>query len=108
MAGPSGSAVLSRERFDAVLFDLDGVITDTARVHAVAWKRMFDDFLREYASEHGEDFAPFDIETDYIQYVDGKPRFEGVRGFLESREIGTGHQFYLPSIIGRISTTLRC
>jgi beta-phosphoglucomutase family hydrolase len=87
MAGPSGKAVLNRERFDAVLFDLDGVITDTARVHAVAWKRMFDDFLREHASERGGDVSPFDVETDYLQYVDGKPRSEGVRGFLESREI---------------------
>lgn len=68
----------------AYLFDMDGVLTDTASVHAEAWKRMFDEFLRE---RQGPDAAPFDIERDYTQYVDGKPREDGVRDFLASREI---------------------
>jgi alpha,alpha-trehalase len=75
------------ERFDAVLFDLDGVLTMTAKVHAACWKKLFDDFLRERAAEQNEPFRPFDIETDYKLYVDGKLRYEGVRSFLESRGI---------------------
>jgi beta-phosphoglucomutase family hydrolase len=74
-------------RFDAVLFDLDGVLTATAKVHAAAWKRMFDLFLRRWADDHGEQFVPFDITTDYEQYVDGKPRYDGVQSFIESRGI---------------------
>ncbi|MGC2654160.1 MAG: beta-phosphoglucomutase family hydrolase [Mycobacterium sp.] len=71
----------------ACLFDLDGVLTDTAGVHTRAWKAMFDDFLRKRADEKGEEFVPFDPESDYLQYVDGKPREDGVRSFLESRNI---------------------
>src|SRR3712207_5628879 len=71
----------------ACLFDLDGVLTQTAKVHAAAWKRMFDDFLREWAQRTGEPFRPFDRPTDYDEYVDGKPRLDGVRSFLESRGI---------------------
>ena len=78
---------ITLERFDAVLFDLDGVLTDTARVHAACWKKMFDEFLRQRATDTNEPFQPFAIETDYKLYVDGKPRFEGVRSFLESRGI---------------------
>lgn len=81
-----GKAV-TKELFDAVLFDLDGVLTDTAKIHAACWKRMFDDFLRERATEKNEPFRPFDIGTDYKLYVDGKPRFDGVQSFLESRGI---------------------
>jgi beta-phosphoglucomutase family hydrolase len=73
--------------FDAVLFDLDGVLTSTAKIHAACWKSMFDDFLKERADTGGEPFAPFDIEDDYKAYVDGKPRYEGVRSFLEARSI---------------------
>jgi len=83
----SGKQVIARDRFDAVVFDLDGVITKTAQVHAGAWKRMFDDFLRARASATGEAFRPFDADSDYRLYVDGKPRFAGVAGFLESRGI---------------------
>lgn len=68
----------------ACLFDLDGVLTDTASVHAAAWKQMFDDYLR---SRDGADFRPFDIHADYGPYVDGKPRLDGTRSFLESRDI---------------------
>jgi beta-phosphoglucomutase family hydrolase len=71
----------------ACLFDLDGVLTKTAVVHAAAWKQMFDGFLRERAERAGEEFVPFDPERDYAQYVDGKPRLDGVRSFLASRGI---------------------
>jgi beta-phosphoglucomutase family hydrolase len=71
----------------ACLFDLDGVLTDTARVHAAAWKEMFDAFLREHADQTGEPFVPFDPVQDYDEYVDGKPRYDGVRSFLASRGI---------------------
>ena len=69
------------------LFDMDGVVTRTAVVHDAAWKEMFDDFLRERASKNGTDFVPFDSAHDYEEYVDGKPRLEGTRSFLESRSI---------------------
>jgi beta-phosphoglucomutase family hydrolase len=68
----------------ACLFDLDGVLTDTASVHAAAWKQMFDDYLR---SRDGDGFRPFDVKADYGPYVDGKPRLDGTRSFLESRGI---------------------
>ena len=71
----------------ACLFDLDGVLTQTAKVHARAWKQMFDDFLREHSRRTGEPFHEFDRPTDYDEYVDGKPRLDGVRSFLESRGI---------------------
>lgn len=71
----------------ACLFDLDGVLTQTAKVHAAAWKSMFDDFLRGRAKEREEDFVPFDGISDYESYVDGKPRYEGVESFLASRGI---------------------
>jgi beta-phosphoglucomutase family hydrolase len=69
------------------LFDLDGVLTDTAAVHAAAWKEMFDEFLRAYAEQHGQPFVPFDARAEYDAYVDGKPRADGVRDFLASRGI---------------------
>jgi beta-phosphoglucomutase family hydrolase len=75
------------EGIRACLFDLDGVLTQTARIHAQAWKQMFDDFLRDRAERTGGPFEPFDRPTDYDEYVDGKPRLEGVRSFLESRGI---------------------
>jgi beta-phosphoglucomutase family hydrolase len=71
----------------ACLFDLDGVLTDTAKVHAAAWKEMFDGFLRARAAQEGTAFVPFDPERDYDEYIDGKQRFDGVRSFLESRGI---------------------
>jgi beta-phosphoglucomutase family hydrolase len=69
------------------LFDLDGVLTQTAKIHARAWKEMFDEFLRDWAERHGEPFHEFDRPTDYDEYVDGKPRLDGVKSFLESRGI---------------------
>ena len=70
---------------EACLFDLDGVLTQTAKVHAAAWKTMFDEYLRKRAQERGEEFREFDAVGDYDEYVDGKPRYEGVRSFLASR-----------------------
>jgi beta-phosphoglucomutase-like phosphatase (HAD superfamily) len=64
----------------ACLFDLDGVLTDTASVHRKAWKQMFDDYLRQHAERTGEPFRPFDIDADYLTYVDGKKREDGVTG----------------------------
>jgi alpha,alpha-trehalase len=78
---------MTREHFDAVLFDLDGVLTTTAKLHAAAWKRMFDAFLQQWAAAPGRTFVPFDSARDYLRYVDGKPRFDGVRSFLASRDI---------------------
>lgn len=69
------------------LFDLDGVLTQTAKVHAAAWKQMFDDYLRERAKRTGEPFVPFDPVADYDEYVDGKPRADGTRSFLQARGI---------------------
>jgi beta-phosphoglucomutase family hydrolase len=68
------------------LFDLDGVLTQTAKVHAAAWKQMFDEYLRQRAERTGEPFVAFE-QHDYDRYVDGKPRYEGVQSFLESRGI---------------------
>jgi len=73
--------------FEAVIFDLDGVITRTALVHSHAWKKMFDDYLRYREEKHGEPFKEFTQKEDYLPYVDGKPRYEGVKSFLESRGI---------------------
>jgi len=78
---------INREQYDAVLFDLDGVITNTATLHAACWKQMFDKYLRNHAEQSGEGFRPFDLAEDYRLYVDGKPRFDGVRDFLRSRRI---------------------
>ncbi len=75
------------EDFDAVLFDLDGVVTSTASVHASAWKELFDEYLRTRAVGEKSEFVPFDADSDYRQYVDGRPRYDGVRSFLESRGI---------------------
>ena len=75
------------ERIRATLFDLDGVLTDTASVHKKAWKSMFDDFLKARAQRAGTEFVPFDVDTDYLKYVDGKKREDGVRSFLASRGI---------------------
>jgi len=71
----------------ACLFDLDGVLTQTAKIHAAAWKEMFDAFLRERAAQTGESFEPFEPVADYDEYVDGKPRYDGVRSFLAARGI---------------------
>jgi beta-phosphoglucomutase family hydrolase len=83
----SNPKIITKDRFDAVLFDLDGVITATAKVHAACWQKMFDEFLRRRPDEP---FEPFSIQRDYPTHIDGKLREDGVRNFLESRGI------YLP------------
>ncbi len=78
---------LSPRDYDAVLFDLDGVLTKTATVHAAAWKKLFDGYLKQRAQDTGGPFVAFDIDADYLRYVDGKPRYDGVVSFLHSRGI---------------------
>jgi beta-phosphoglucomutase family hydrolase len=78
---------LELSRFEALLFDLDGVITRTATLHAAAWKQLFDEFLAGWAEDHGIAFEPFEVATDYVQHVDGKRRYDGVESFLRSRAI---------------------
>ena len=93
-------ATIARAEYDAVIFDLDGVVTQTAAVHAAAWKRLFDAYLARRAARTGTSpgapdpsggapgaLRPFDLEADYRLYVDGKPRYDGVRDFLASRDI---------------------
>jgi len=87
MRQPNSRRVITRDKYDAVLLDLDGVITDTASLHAACWKQMFDEYLQKRATQRGEAFRPFDLAADYRLYVDGKPRFDGVRDFLTSRGI---------------------
>lgn len=72
---------------DAVIFDMDGVVTETATVHAAAWKRLFDEYLKGRSERTGEAFVPFDERLDYEQYVDGRSRYDGVATFLASRSI---------------------
>jgi|SRR6476661_216028 len=92
---------ISREKFDAVLLDLDGVITDTASLHAACWKQVFDEYLRERTARNGETFRPFDPDVDYRLHVDGKPRFDGVRDFLASRGMRLPENFVAATIEGR-------
>src|SRR4026207_1474748 len=87
MTSTTPVVTLSPRDYDAFLFDLDGVLTKTASVHAAAWKKLFDEFLRQHAAETRTAFAPFDIDTDYRRYVDGKPRYDGGASFLQSRGI---------------------
>ena len=78
---------ITRDRYEAVLFDMDGVITDTVSIHATCWKTMFDEFLQKWATRNATPFRSFDVVTDYKLQVDGKPRYQGVRDFLNSRGI---------------------
>ncbi|MCK5101022.1 MAG: beta-phosphoglucomutase family hydrolase, partial [Desulfobacteraceae bacterium] len=77
--------IITPELYDAVLFDLDGVVTKTADTHASAWKKLFDEYLEKKSDT--DNYEPFDIKDDYIRYVDGKPRYKGVKAFLASRDI---------------------
>lgn len=86
MAERSG-IVLRRRDWDAALFDMDGVLTDTTRLHIDAWEQLFNDFLRRRATVSGEAFVPFDTRADYLTYVDGRPREDGVRLFLAARGV---------------------
>jgi HAD superfamily hydrolase (TIGR01509 family) len=92
--GPSPTTRESRQQgvegkldFDAAIFDMDGVLTQTAAVHSIAWKRMFDEYLRTRESKYGEPFKEFTHASDYLKYVDGRPRNRGVETFLQSRGI---------------------
>ncbi|MQA79648.1 MAG: HAD-IA family hydrolase [Streptosporangiales bacterium] len=84
---PAHPAAVDLNGVEAIVFDTDGVITDTARTHAQAWKRAFDAFLRERAARTGDQFQSFDVARDYLSFVDGKQRLDGAIGFLESRGI---------------------
>lgn len=86
-ASAASGPVIDAGSFQAIAVDLDGVITRTAGLHAVAWRQLFDDFLRRHAASSGEPFRPFDAEADYLRYVDGRPREDGIRSFLASRGI---------------------
>jgi RpiB/LacA/LacB family sugar-phosphate isomerase/beta-phosphoglucomutase family hydrolase len=79
--------IVTARRYQAILFDMDGVITDTADIHATCWKTMFDEYLARWAKQNAQPFRPFDVATDYKLYVDGKPRYLGVCDFLKSRGI---------------------
>jgi len=94
-AAPTGPAATARTfgrigsggpgDFDAAIFDMDGVVTQTAAVHSIAWKRMFDEYLRSRAARYGEPLREFTHAGDYLSYVDGRPRYKGVEAFLKSR-----------------------
>jgi beta-phosphoglucomutase family hydrolase len=79
--------LVSPDEYEAWLFDLDGVVTDTAGVHAAAWKATFDEYLKEVSEREDTSCEPFEIDPDYYRYVDGKPRYAGVDSFLRSRGI---------------------
>lgn len=81
------SMTITQPDFDAVIFDLDGVLIDTARIHAAAWKAVFDSFLGSWAQRHGLTLQPFAIGADYLNYVDGRLRADGIRSFLGTRGI---------------------
>jgi alpha,alpha-trehalase len=80
-------AHIDMTKYEAAILDMDGVITDSARVHAASWKKMFDEYLKERSRREGLEFEPFDERKDYLRHVDGKPRYEGAKSFLESRGI---------------------
>jgi beta-phosphoglucomutase family hydrolase len=85
VAGPA--ALIHRRDFDAAIFDLDGVLTDTASLHAAAWKQTFDPLLQRRAERLGLAFQPFDVASDYLAYVDGRAREDGIRTFFAARGI---------------------
>ena len=83
----SPAVVISRRDFDGFIFDMDGVVTQTASVHAAAWKHMFDEYLQQRQAGGQGSYRPFDVIADYLPYVDGRPRVDGVAAFLASRGI---------------------
>lgn len=87
MAEQEPAVAISPTRYSAAIFDLDGVITRTAQLHAGAWKELFDAYLAGRSARDQREYAPFDIERDYSEYVDGKPRYAGLEAFLRSRDI---------------------
>lgn len=86
-ASPNLLQLLKTRNIQALIFDLDGVVTQTATVHARAWKKLFDAYLEQRSRQEGKTYAPFQLETDYPQYIDGVSRIDGVRNFLRSRQI---------------------
>ena len=92
------------EDLDGILLDLDGVMTETAQIHAEAWKTMFDVYLRERAARNGGALEPFDANHDYRKFVDGKPRYDGVASFLQSRgiDLPLGEESDPPENLSRI------
>ncbi len=84
---PQAKRPLSLQNYKGALFDLDGVLTNTARIHALSWKKMFDSFLEDLGHSENMAYEPLSIEKDYPRYIDGKPRYEGVRSFLNARGI---------------------
>ncbi|MDX5348163.1 MAG: beta-phosphoglucomutase family hydrolase, partial [Hymenobacteraceae bacterium] len=87
MKQPNLRQLLQQRHIKALIFDLDGVVTQTAKVHAQAWKKMFDQYLQQRGKQENKSYQPLDIKTDYPQYIDGIPRYDGVRNFLKSRNI---------------------
>lgn len=87
MIEPNLNTLIRTKGIKALIFDLDGVVTQTARVHAKAWQQMFDDYLKTTSKKDGTPYQPFNLEADYIRYIDGIPRYDGVRQFLLSRGI---------------------
>ena len=79
--------LILKKKIKALILDLDGVITQTAKVHAQAWKKMFDDYLAKRGERDSKTYQPLRIETDYRKYIDGIPRYDGVRNFLATRQI---------------------
>ena len=86
-ATPDLVPVISRAKFGAVIFNLDGVVTDINEINRDAWKQLFDDYLLERKAQEGEDLSPFNIDYDYRRYVEGRPRYQGVKNFLSNRHI---------------------
>jgi beta-phosphoglucomutase-like phosphatase (HAD superfamily) len=82
--------LIDLRRFSGVIFETDGVLTDTARIHAATWKRAFDDFLRHRPGLTPEQARPFDVRADYLRHLDGRPRLEGARSFLADRGVLPG------------------
>src|SRR5688572_29330639 len=80
-------ARLAKLKIQALIFDLDGVVTPTAEIHALAWKKMFDAYLQKKGFQDGKNYPPMDLATDYPQYLDGISRYQGIRNFLRSRNI---------------------
>jgi hypothetical protein len=103
MADSNSGQIITSAKYDAVLFDLDGVITDTAGLHAACWKQMFDDYLQKRAAQRGEEFQPFALDVDYRLYVDGKPRFDGAVApvFLLQLSPGYVRGCFLPGLGAR-------
>jgi hypothetical protein len=101
---PVAAPMISPARYDAVIFDLDGVVTDTASVHRAAWRRLFDDYLASRPSRAGENHLPF-TDEDYRRYVDRRSRYDGVRASSPLAGSPRTQRWCEPSVIARTSTS---